>query len=160
MKIYAAKGWQDTGYKPGAQRSAGTDVVIRAEGTWCVRNDDKALGTRDANGDIPMRGNSVPLAAPDGCPCTGEGAAAGQLIGRLGTDGAPFIVGTHCKISTNANPDDSIWLTINDTPDGLGDNEGALDVTFEAGDFLMRNPAEEKNLRIASYEKGGKKYTS
>jgi hypothetical protein len=39
------------------------------------------------------------------------------------------------------------------------DNEGALEVTFEAGNFEMRDPVAEKEGRINYYEKNtGKKY--
>ena len=160
MKIYAAKGWQDTGYKPGAQRKAAAWVTVRADGQWNVNVNDPARGPRDAEGRTPNSGANWYIPTDNTFPYSGEGAHGGQLIGRLGTTGAPFVVGTWCKIDPNqVDPNDTLWLTINDASSGLGDNDGALEVTIHATNLEDRDPVAEKNARIATYEKvSGKKY--
>jgi len=158
MKIYAKNGWQDTGYKPGAQRDAGAWVTVRAEGQWNINVKDPTGGPRDADGRSPNSGANYCMPVFADYPYRSEGACGGQLIGKLGTDGVPFIVGSWCKISTSAvDPNDSLWLTANDG--GLWDNDGALDVTFHVTNLEEPDLAGEKAARIAKYEKDtGNKY--
>lgn len=161
MKIYAAKGWQDSGYKPGAQRSAGAWVMVRAEGEWNVNVNDSSRGRRDSRGMTPNVGNNWFIPTNADFPYSGEGSAGGQLICKIGVDGVPFPIGKQCKISTaSTNPDDTLWFTANDVSDGFNDNDGALEVTFTVSDFEARDPVAEKDARIANYEKTtGKKYS-
>lgn len=61
---------------------------------------------------------------------------AGAIIGKLGgstTDGdgaAPFPVGTHCVMKVAPEQAGPLYLTINDSLAGLGDNRGELEVTI------------------------------
>ncbi|MEA5603813.1 hypothetical protein [Nostoc sp. UHCC 0252] len=162
MDIYASKGWQDTGYKPGLQKNAGSWVIVRAEGEWNVNTKDPAFGRRDANGRTPNSGATYMLSTENdkniNWPYTGPRGFCGQLIGKLGSNGEPFVVGDWCKISTSlADPSDSLWLAPNDA--NCTDNEGSLQVTFKVSNLEDRNIAQEKESRIASYEKwSGKTY--
>jgi hypothetical protein len=128
MQIYAAKGWQDTGYRPGAQSS--TYIVIRAEGQWCVRTDDRPYGTRNADGGRDDTGAVywVNCEGDQAYPYSGPGARMGQLIGKFGANGAPFIVGKFQKWSVADCPSGTLWLCANH-PDTTN-NDGSLEVTF------------------------------
>jgi hypothetical protein len=161
MKIYAAQGWQDSGYKPGAQRGAGAWALVRAEGVWNVNVNDPSRGPRDSCGRTPNVGNNWFIPTNADFPYSGEGSAGGQLICKIGVDGVPFPIERQCKISTaDTNPDDTLWFIANDASDGYHDNDGALEVTFIVSNLEQRDPVAEKNTRIANYEKAsGKKYT-
>lgn len=136
MKVYASEGWQDTGYRIGAQSAP--KVILRASGEWCTRTDDRKFGRRDADGRTPNSGATYlhNVSGDDGYPYHGPDALMGQLIGRFGKDGQPFLIGKHKSFRVDGMPSDvSLWLCCND-PLGSAkrDNDGALDVTLELDD--------------------------
>ncbi|MEV0195221.1 hypothetical protein [Nonomuraea sp. NPDC050691] len=72
----------------------------------------------------------------------------GQLIGRWGQDGQPFVVGTHADLERSGSADGrTLWLAMNDDDNGLHDNDGHLTVTIYASDRTRRtqwNTVEER----------------
>ncbi len=134
MKVQAASGWQDTGFKPGAQ--SGKYVVVLATGEWNLREPDDKFGLRDPAGRRPNAGNSYMYSTEGGnFPYAGPGGYFGQLIGKIGANGAPFIVGTYGHIDIDSSdPNSSLWLCANDELNGQGDNSGALDVKIYSSD--------------------------
>ncbi|MFI7048924.1 hypothetical protein [Streptosporangium sandarakinum] len=54
----------------------------------------------------------------------------GQLLGRWGKEGQPFVVGTHANLEQHGNTDGrTLWLRMNDDG-GLHDNDGHLTVAI------------------------------
>ncbi|VVE35999.1 oxidoreductase [Pandoraea capi] len=136
LKVYAKDGWQDTGYKVGAQDAP--KVILRAEGEWCTRTDDRKFGRRDANGRTPNSGATYlhKVSGDKAYPYHGGDALMGQLVGRFGESGEPFLVGNHKSFRVEGMPKDvSLWLCCNDPlHSAKQDNDGALDVTLELDD--------------------------
>ncbi|WP_157112243.1 hypothetical protein [Pandoraea faecigallinarum] len=136
MKVYATEGWQDTGYKIGAQSAP--KVILRAQGEWCTRTDDRKFGRRDANGRTPNSGATYlhKVSGDKNYPYHGHDALMGQLVGRFGETGEPFLIGNQKSFRVEGMPKDvSLWLCCNDPIDSARrDNDGALDVTFELDD--------------------------
>ncbi|MDR3397283.1 MAG: hypothetical protein P4M06_06945 [Pandoraea sp.] len=136
MKVYASEGWQDTGYRIGAQSAP--KVILRAQGEWCTRTDDRKFGRRDPDGRTPNSGATYlhKVSGDDAYPYHGHDALMGQLIGRFGKEGEPFLIGKQKSFRVDGMPSDvSLWLCCND-PLGSAkrDNDGALDVTLELDD--------------------------
>ncbi|WP_140862391.1 hypothetical protein [Myxococcus xanthus] len=132
FKVQADKGWQDTGYKPGAQ--SGPYIIIRASGDWHCR--PGSIGARDANGRKPNSTLYIDSSSEGNTnyPLHEEGARIGMLIGKIGEEGDPFAVGDFRRIDHRNIPSDvSLFLRMNDNDDGLSDNSGSLDVEFSIG---------------------------
>ena len=132
MQIDSSKDWQDTGLKPASQ--SGKYIVVRATGTWNCRTDDPKFGTRNAKGLYENTGAQYTVSTEGNAafPYSGPGGLQGQLLGRIGTKGNSFVVGTYCQIEIGGSPSDTLWLRIND--DNVKDNQGSLDVTWLASD--------------------------
>lgn len=136
MKVNAADGWQNTGYCIGAQSAP--KVILRAEGEWCTRTDYRKFGRRDPDGRTPNSGATYlhKVAGDDEYPYHGHDALMGQLIGRFGEKGDPFLIGKHKSFMVEGTPRDlSLWLCCNDPlQSAKKDNDGAIDVTLELDD--------------------------
>jgi hypothetical protein len=109
-QIYAYRGWQSTGVRLQANETA----IIRATGQWLYTPGE----WHDANGH-----KRYP--APAFYPMTG--VAGGVLLGRVGEDGYPQLVGRNGRLYTSKAG--MVYLRIND--DILSDNEGSLKVRIE-----------------------------
>lgn len=89
-----------------------------------------------SSGRVKLSGNADDFAEPKGS-VLGRMAAnaplpresAGALIGRIGTNGAPFIIGDRTSITIPATG--QLFLGVND--DGAGDNSGNYNVSFGSG---------------------------
>jgi hypothetical protein len=113
QRIYAYRQWQSTGIKLGA----GDRFEIRASGEWSYS---------------PFVGRHGPEGgewAPEWYILTGnrDRALGGALLGRVGEEGEPFLVGSR-MLRSAAGPG-FLYLRIND--DLLGDNEGTLTVRID-----------------------------
>ncbi|MEV5576465.1 hypothetical protein AB0L06_41095 [Spirillospora sp. NPDC052269] len=95
--VFADQGWQDTRV---GRPSPDLALMSQASGTWCFDTTARDWATRDANGR--KYGNTRwygPTAQDDtSCRFHGLGARRGQLIGRWGEDGQPFLIGDHAYL--------------------------------------------------------------
>lgn len=112
MKIDASNGWHDTGLEPAIVQGQFITVKV-VQGAFQYR--DIAL---DANGLKPEAGihdhSSISTENNAHYPYNGKAARSGQLIGKLGEDGAPFMVGDYCQIPTKGKSRNSrLYLRIN-----------------------------------------------
>ena len=112
VAVPAATTWFDTGIdlKPGDK------VTIKASGTWKNAVNGTPVGPNGFGGD-PLPGSTL------------DTASFASLIGRIGTDGAPFFVGE--SFEREASATGRLFLQMNDIVGGLGDNSGELQVTIE-----------------------------
>lgn len=116
ITVQATQGWQDTNYSV----KAGDSVTITyLSGTWTVTNGVSA--STDANGKPP----NPPAYLYCSCGEPLPGVSTQALIGKVG-NGQPFFVGDS-KTFTAANAG-HIFLRINDSDKGLGDNSGSIQV--------------------------------
>ena len=109
-RVYAYRDWQSVG----VQLSPGDIVRLRAEGTWLY-----------TPGEYHGPEGHHKYPAPNTYPI--NGVAGGVLLGRVGEDGRPFIVGRGGTFV--ADREGFLFLRIND--DILSDNEGYVTVEFE-----------------------------
>ena len=108
--VYAYRDWQSVGIR----LEQGDSFSVRARGEWQYS---------------PLVGRNGPDGgrwAPDFYPLETDrsGARGGALLGRIGDDGLPFLVGRRTSASADAPGD--LNLRIND--DLLGDNVGRLQI--------------------------------
>ncbi|CAM5321651.1 hypothetical protein [Streptomyces abikoensis] len=100
INVYADRGWQDTGFElpPGFRDTVGWS--LRAEGTWCFDTSARDYATRDAAARKPndSRFYDASTVGRTEYLYHGEGGQVGQLIGRCGRNGGPFVVGRHALL--------------------------------------------------------------
>jgi hypothetical protein len=121
-KIHANKGWQRIGKIP----SAGN---LYADGTWCFNTRERDARTCDAKGYGVGKGNYYIMNIDKGdkkYPYSGEKAIVGQAIFRVGENGSPEALGLRGAFRGG----EDVWMMINDTFDGLDDNDGSLQLRF------------------------------
>ena len=107
-RIFAYRDWQSTG----VQVFPGDVIHIRAKGTWLY-----------TPGEYHGPEGHHVYPAPDTYPISG-GVPGGVLLGRIGEDDRPFLVGKGCTIV--ADREGTLYFRIND--DILSDNEGFVTV--------------------------------
>ena len=120
------------GYTPcGAESPRTSNVVVPSTEVWTDTRIDVAMGDTlsiEAHGGI-KHSSGGPLLTPDGDPALAghpsnvaglEEANHAALIGRIGEDGAPFVVGRDRTISVEI--EGRLYLGINDV--GVDNNEG------------------------------------
>jgi hypothetical protein len=103
-RIFAYRQWQSTGIK----LEVGDRFTLRARGEWSyspVVGLNGPAGARPAVASYPM-----------------PRALGGTLLGRLGEDGPPFVVGA----GTTGYADESGFLFLRINDDLLGDNAGEM----------------------------------
>ncbi len=119
VTVQAASLWQGSGVNV----VSGQLVTISATGTWSIW----APGTHSANGPDGSDDAIWPLSlVPD--------ARQAALIGRIGSSGAPFLVGSYKQFTATSSGE--IQFISNDNyNEGLyGDNWGSLQVTVSTQD--------------------------
>jgi hypothetical protein len=104
--VYSYRQWQSTGIK----LEAGDFYELRAQGEWAY---SPIVGLHGPRGGRPAV-MSYPLPSAPG----------GALIGRIGENGRPFMVGAR----TNGDADQAGFLFLRINDDLLGDNQGKLTV--------------------------------
>src|SRR5437879_557338 len=124
------------------------EVPAKPTGVWTLVHTylDRCLRLKlEARGQWTYSANLKDLCGPDGDLASGLDASrclipkapVGALIGKLGgstgglDDGYLFVVGSYCILEPGraAVPKTGpLYLAINDRPDGLADNNGALKV--------------------------------
>ncbi len=115
VRLPADAGWMDSAYLV----SEGVPVGITAKG--------QATTARPQDYPDAISG---PDGQPTGCwmfdevsPCALDGAPYGALIGKIGPDGDPFVIGSSFVLYPNASGD--LYLAVNDNLDWYGDNRGS-----------------------------------
>jgi hypothetical protein len=92
-----------------------------------------ATGQTQVSGDSPLIGPAgapgVPCAAYQSAndPCVDPSAPLGALLGRLGSNGTPFVIGTSQAIRTGTG---ILELAYNDLSGAFADNSGSYSVTI------------------------------
>ena len=109
FNLPATRPWFDTGMDV----SLGDNLVINATGQWSNAQSGPMV-TPDGFGGEPL----------PGMPFNGSFAA---LIGRIGNNGAPFLVGSN--LNRSAPGAGRLFLQMNDS--GFADNRGELEVIIE-----------------------------
>jgi RHS repeat-associated protein len=94
---------------------AGDQVRVTPSGTW-------------TNGGVTTGGAGDPAQTLDGTNCPMAGQRSMALIGRVGTDGASFVVGAEASFTATATG--MLYLAPNDNWYTLWDNSGSLAVTI------------------------------
>ncbi|MGC9468093.1 MAG: hypothetical protein ACP5HS_05850 [Anaerolineae bacterium] len=110
-RIYAYRDWQSVG----AQLDPGDVVNIRARGRWLY-----------TPGEYHGPEGHATYPAPDTYPISGGNVPGGVLLGRIGEEGDPFMVGRGRTVV--AGRGGLLYFRIND--DILTDNEGFVTVEY------------------------------
>ncbi len=119
--VYAYRQWQSLGIEV----KRGDLVRLTAHGQWQY---SPLVGLHGPEGG----GRPVTV---DTYPLSTYGAFGGVLLGRIGEDGQPFVVGRGTTVM--AETEGRLFLRIND--DLIGDNKGALTVTVSVERAAGRN---------------------
>lgn len=113
-QVPADAGWFDTG----VDLAGGDDMVIEGLGEWShgLEGDLGFAPFYGADGWNNKKDDSI---LPD--------QAVGALLGRIGIDGIPFLIGRRTAFKVPASG--RLYLSMNDIPDGYLNNEGILAVS-------------------------------
>lgn len=122
--VAGARAWQATGVTV----HAGGQLQISATGQWSAVRQSTTFAAANVAAP-PTDANGYPNTAG------GEGtllpsANRGALIGKIGEDGAPFLVGA--AFNQTAPADGMLFLSMNDIANGFEDNSGRLAVSITA----------------------------
>jgi hypothetical protein len=128
-RIFAYRGWQSMG----VQLNEGDIVTIRARGEWLYTPGEYHGPEGHARFPAP---SFYPLSNPTGGYERMRAVPGGVLIGRIGENGSPFLVGR--GTTRRASERGTLYLRIND--DKLTDNEGwvAAEVRVETPEAEAR----------------------
>jgi hypothetical protein len=124
LKLDSNTEWQDTNINI----QIGDEIQINAQGEW---KNDPGYSLYDANG----------YAYPSDSNCLLSTAKVGALIGKIG-DCQPFLIGI--ELTFNASCTGNLFLSMNDSFDGFGNNVGELTVKIEL------NPTSEQLVPTSS----------
>lgn len=108
---------------------AGSKASGDADGTWCFNTRERDARTCDAKGYGVGKANYYVMNIDKGdkkYPYSGEKAIVGQAIFRVGENGSPEALGLRGAFRGG----EDVWMMINDTFDGLDDNDGSLQLRF------------------------------
>lgn len=116
-KVYANKGWQHIG-------KVESDGSLYADGEWYWEANDNAKRC-NSKGRSNTSGNYYVRHISEGdtrYPYSGKGAVLGQLVIRVGENGAPVILDNALGFFVEAGMD--LWMCMNEL--GISDNDGYL----------------------------------
>lgn len=121
FRLSANAGWVDSGFSA----QTGQSVTITAYGQ-VVTAPINVFGRGSVSGP-DGQWNICPNY--DGAPpCAMENAPFGALVGRIGVDGTPFLIGSNSTFTAEASGD--LYLAVNDLLIYYGDNYGNYMVFF------------------------------
>lgn len=109
--VSATSGWTPTGV---AVRN-GARLQISAQGRWTMAQ--SVAAAPPVSGPEGVAGRTDPRAPL-------PGANLGALVGRIGANGKPFLVGAN--YDATASGDGELFLAINENPAALADNSGRI----------------------------------
>jgi len=123
MTIFANQAWQDTGV---AVNTWDTLTIKYVSGLWRWTGDRPDY---DGNGDPTATGVYMAICTTVyDCPITDAPLEA--LVGKIGLNGVPFLVGNGITVPNNAGNNQKLFLMGNDSLSGLGDNVGSIEVSI------------------------------
>lgn len=99
-------------------------LKFTAEGAWKYAKGSKEV---NADGDLSVTanpGNMIVTTAPIGALVAKIG---GSTAGKA--DGTVYVIGSFCVLDLLEAKGGALYLTVNDEPGGLEDNEGEIEVT-------------------------------
>lgn len=141
VAVAANAGWVSSGVTV----EAGGQVQITASGRWTLVATGNGQGGPNAEGQSLARSSQGQATGPDGIAelagrvsTTVPNTNVGALIGRIGDNGAPFLVGS--QYSAEVTSTGSLQFSINVSPEVRG-NQGSLTVSVTA--TAPPPPAEE-----------------
>ena len=121
FRLAANASWADSGFYV----EAGQEVTVTAYGQ-AVTAPIKVFGPGSASGPDGQF-NICPNF--DGAPpCAMENAPYGALVGKIGADGTPFLIGSNSTFSAETSGD--LYLAVNDLLPFYNDNYGNYMVFF------------------------------
>ena len=118
--VLAAADWRNTGIMV----RQGQTYKLHAEGRWQVGPFCNGTNADGLNDETPLCFRS-PIAMP-----LVTTANFSTLIGRIGEDGQPFVIGVDKTLKPTA--DGNLYLRVNDMAIGLWDNTGQMTVTVQS----------------------------
>jgi hypothetical protein len=130
-------------YLPNIQNGSLQPFVLQANVIWAYSGTNLTAGqpiTINASGETTTADlNQFPTAksGPDGqvniCPnyagapaCAMDGVPYGALIGKIGTSGSPFVIGSHLTFTPSLSG--NLYLIINDLLPYYTDNTGSYSI--------------------------------
>lgn len=121
VQVQARDPWQGTGVQVNGQS---WQLAVCTDGQWTANPGTGMVGAAGHPGLTAKPGYTLP------------GQAEGALIGRIGTSGAPFLVGNQAQLPRGQQGE--LQLCINDDlagryGAGLSDNQGSLSVEVRFG---------------------------
>lgn len=123
--VFANRAWQDTGMTV----NPGDVITIQyVSGMWRWTGDRSDY---DGNGDPAADGTYLEICTTNyDCPITD--APLDALIGRIGSNGAPFLIGNNITftVPNDIGSNQRLYLVGNDSFSGLHDNIGSIEVTI------------------------------
>ncbi len=116
--VAADAGWVETGVTVSADQS----VNIVSVGVALTANRSQFFGAISG-----PAGQPYPCIAPPDCALNGE--AFGALVGKVGTGGTPFLIGSSSSFTAPASG--MLYLAVNDYQIYYSDNKGGFLVLFK-----------------------------
>lgn len=133
--ISANDGWQNSGINI----SAGNSLIFLTRGAWASNIDDRPLNWWGPSGRTNA-GSGAPLSSSPGQ----------ALIGKIGSSGAPFEIGTYVVFGNGGqdplNQSGTLYMRINDSDATLGDNQGTMVVA------VIQKQGGTAIQKVANYE--------
>lgn len=117
----AAAAWTPTG----VEVRAGAALQISAQGRWSAIGATQSVAA--ARRDTSTDANGYPD-APAGRGAPLPEANRGALIGRIGENGAPFLIGAAYR--GRASGDGMLFVTMNEPAEALQDNQGRMAIAI------------------------------
>lgn len=115
FRLAAGAGWADSGF----DLQAGQELTITAYGQ-AITAPINVFGSGSVSGPNGQ-GNICPNY--DGAPpCAMENAPYGALVGKIGVDGTPFLIGSNFAFTADTSGD--LYLAVNDLLPYYSDNYG------------------------------------
>lgn len=121
--VPAQRMWMPTG----VQVQNGGRLQVRTDGNWT------AAGGQSAN--LAEAQPTLPMVNADGYPNTANqqqlllpSANRGALIGKIGENGAPFLIGAN--FDGDVNGDGELFLSMNEAANAFADNQGRMPVSL------------------------------
>lgn len=110
--------------RTGVQVQNGGHLQVRTDGSWTAAGGQSASNLAAVNVTLPM-------VNADGYPNTANqqqlllpSANRGALIGKIGDNGAPFLIGA--TFDGDLNADGELLLSMNEAANAFGDNQGRM----------------------------------
>jgi len=125
MTVIGNRSWQDSG----VAITQGQKVSLRASGEWTGQMEFVSKETFIVRWKGPEGGFAVDPARASLFLL--PSVLGGALVGKIGPDGAPFLVGA--SLDLTASVSGNLFLAMNDDQGMLKDNQGSVQVSISVG---------------------------